>query len=163
MQSHDNDFNDNGNSNGDTTIDDQQMDGPPKPQPKKKKAKKQVSTVTKNKESLNGRLEISQLPDSLYFRLNSIMGETSSANKLLLNNLETKQSDLKLTMNDQFWDESEAEQIELAENDDYDLDMPFMDLPIKIHFHPECTLRQQLLGYKISNTPIEDDEDEDDR
>lgn len=102
-----------------------------------------------------------QMPDSLGFQLNSIMGETSSSNKLLLNLLQTKFSDLKLTMDDQFWDNKTYEQITFSADDNYDInDSEYIELPIKLKIDKQHTLRQQMKGYVISNTPMDDDEDE---
>lgn len=135
-------------------------DGQPKAPVKKKRTRKQVSTVTTNKSTLNSRLELIQMPDSLYFQLNSIMGENSSSNKLLVNLLQTKFSDLKLTMNDQFWDDRQYEPIAFNDDDSYDTnDTEYIELPIKLKADTRHTLRQQMKGYTISNTPIDDDEE----
>ncbi|XP_031637277.1 condensin complex subunit 2 isoform X2 [Contarinia nasturtii] len=136
----------------------------PKIPVKKKRTRKQVSTVTTNKGTLNARLEMIQMPDSLGFQLNSIMGETSSSNKLLLNLLQTKFSDLKLTMDDQFWDSKLYEQITFNENDNYDInDNEYIELPIKLKTDRRHTLRQQMKGYVISNTPMDDDDDDEEQ
>lgn len=136
-------------------------DGEPKAPVKKKRTRKQVSTVTTNKSTLNSRLELIQMPDSLYFQLNSIMGENSSSNKLLVNLLQTKFSDLKLTMNDQFWDDRTYEPITFSDGDNYDTnDTEYIELPIKLNADSRHTLRQQMKGYTISNTPIDDDDEE---
>lgn len=142
----------------DTIFDDR--DGLPKAPVKKKRTRKQVSTVTTNKSTLNSRLDLIQMPDSLYFQLNSIMGETSSSNKLLLNLLQTKFSDLKLTMDDQFWDNRIYEPITFDANNNYDTnDTEYTELPIKLKTDVRHTLRQQMKGYTISNTPMDDDEE----
>lgn len=101
------------------------------------------------------------MPDSLYFKLNSIMGETSSSNKLLLNLLQTKCSDLKLTMDDQFWDAKTYEPITFNSDENYDTnDTEYTELPIKLKTDTRHTLRQQMKGYTISNTPMDDDDEE---
>lgn len=143
-----------------TAPEQQQTDGSKKPATKRKRTRKAVSTVTKNKDTINARLETVQLPDSLYFKLNSIMGETSSSNKLLLNTLETKTSDLRLTMNDQFWDDEEAVPVKFDANDEYDLNKTYTELPVKIVAKANHTLRQQLSGFTISNTVVDDEDDE---
>lgn len=101
------------------------------------------------------------MPDCLLFQLNSIMGETSSSNKLLLNLLQTKFSDLKLTMDDKFWDNKSYEPIEFNPDDDYDAngDIEYVKMPVKWNTSPRLTLRQQMRGYAIANTPMDDDED----
>lgn len=136
-------------------------DGQPKSTTaKKKRTRKPVSTVTTNPKTLNARLDSIQMPDCLYFQLNSIMGETSSSNKLLLNLLQTKFSDLRLTMNDKFWDSKSYEPITFAADDNYDTnDIEYTELPVKLKTDPRLTLRQQMTGYTISNTPLDDDEE----
>lgn len=135
-------------------------DGQPKAPVKKKRSRKPVSTVTTNKSTVNSRLELIQMPDSLYFKLNSIMGETSSSNKLLLNLLHTKFSDLKLTMDDQFWDSKTYDTVTFNADDNYDTsDTEYTELPIKLKIDTRHTLRQQMKGYTISNTPMDDDEE----
>lgn len=87
------------------------------------------------------------------------MGETSSSNKLLLNLLQTKFSDLKLTMDDKFWDSKAYEPIEFNANDDYDSDdIEYVKLPVNWNTSPRLTLRQQMRGYTIANTPMDDED-----
>lgn len=101
------------------------------------------------------------MPDCLNFQLNSIMGETSSSNKLLLNLLQTKRSDLQLTMDDKFWDGEVSESIQFQDFDDYEtFDTGYVELPMKLRAESRLTLRQQMKGYAISNTPMDDDEEE---
>lgn len=135
-------------------------DGPQKAAEKKKKrVRKQLSTVTKNKETLNAKLETIPLPDPLFSKLNSIMGDVSSANRLLLNVLQTKESNLKLTMDDRFWDGTKCEPNEYTEPNEYDWPSEqYIGLPISLNVHQKHHLRQQLSGYLITNTPIDDDE-----
>lgn len=152
--------NDDGDQENDTIAEDNE-NGQPKAPVKKKRTRKPVSTVTTNKSTLNSRLELIQMPDSLYFKLNSIMGETSSSNKLLLNLLQTKCSDLKLTMDDQFWDAKTYEPITFNSDENYDTnDTEYTELPIKLKTDTRHTLRQQMKGYTISNTPMDDDDEE---
>lgn len=140
-----------GNQNGDCGN---------QPKAKKKRVRKLVSTITKNKDTLNGRLELMQTPDALFYKLNSIMGETSSSNKMILNMLDTKHSQLSITMHDPFWESHTYEPIEFDENDNYDdgNEIDCCEYPMKPFIHPKCTLRQQMIGYSITNTPIDDDE-----
>lgn len=145
------------NSNGDGDTTHHQGDGLPKPPPvKKKRAKKAVSTVTKNKETLNARLEISQMADSLYFNLNSIEGESSKSNKLLLSILETKVSDIKLTLNEPFWENKEIEPFDTMADEN---EGPFIALPLTINSNPEHSMRQKLSGHKLLETPISNEDE----
>lgn len=115
-----------------------------------------VSTVTKNKDTLNARLEISQMPDGLYYKLNEIMDESSNSNKMLLSILETKESDVKLTTNDPFWDNKEIEPFdEMAA----EYEGPFTALPLTINSNPRLSIRQQETGYKLLETPILDEDE----
>lgn len=152
--------NNNEDNKDDTNADANNQSNEGKTPAKRKRIRKAVSTVTKNKDTLNARPDLIQMPDALYFKLNSIMGETSSSNKLLLNILETKSSDLRLTMDDQFWDSKDYEPIQFNADDNYDLSEPHTELPLKISSNSKLTLRQQLSGYTISNTPLDDEDDE---
>lgn len=129
------------------------------PKAKRKRVRKAISTVTKNKETLNSRLDINQMPDALYFKLNSIMGDTSSSNKLILNFIETNASDLRLTMNDPFWDRREFDETKFSADNNYDLNEAPTELPLNINASNRFTLRQQLSSYTISNTPLDDDDE----
>lgn len=127
---------------------------------KKKRVRKQVSTVTKNKDTLNGKLDLIPMPDPLFSKLNSIMGDVSSSNRLLLNIVQTKTSDLQLTMDDKFWDNTAYEPIIFNEDDDYDDEgeVQYTELPLQFDTNPALSLRQQMSGYVISNTPMDDEE-----
>lgn len=118
--------------------------------------RKQLSTVTKNKESLNAKLDTIPLPDPLFSKLNSIMGDVSSSNRLLLNILQTDTSSLKLTLDDKFWDGSKREEPEVKEefNEDDISELPCLDI------NSRQKLRQQLSGYMVTNTPIDDDDED---
>lgn len=155
------DDNDDDNHNESNVEHNQNVDGDqPKAPVKKKRMRKQLSTVTKNKDTLNANLDLIQLPDALYYKLNSIMGETSSSNKLLLNTLQTKTSDLSLTMDDKFWDSKTYEPIEFDPNDNYESsETVYTELPLKFNTDPRKTLRQSMSGYIISNTPPNDVEE----
>lgn len=137
-----------------------QGDAQSKPPPvKKKRAKKAVCTVTKNKDTLNARLEISQMPEALNFKLNLILTDScQSANKLLLTNIETKVSDIKLTSNDPFWEIEEIEPFDTM-TDEYE--GPFIALSLTVDSNPRNSMRQHLSGYKLLETPnLDEDEDE---
>lgn len=149
-----NDNSDNGD--GDTTQ--HQGDDQSKPPPvKKKRVKKAVSTVTKNKDTLNVRLDVNQLPDALFYKLNSMEQKAScmNMNTLLLSTLVTKVSNLKLTPNDPFWDN---EQIDTFDTMTDEIDGPFTAMPLKINSIP-YSIRQSLADYKLLETPILDDDE----
>lgn len=99
------------------------------------------------------------MPDALYFKLNSIMGETSSSNTFLFNMIETNASDLRLTMIDPYWDTREFDEVKFSADNNYDLNEAPTELPLKINASNRFTLRQQLSSYTISNTPLDDDDE----
>lgn len=152
----DNDADEEADNGGDISMDGEP--NKPKTPIKKKRTRKQISTITKNKETINGRLDMMQTPDALFYKLNSIMGETSSSNKLILNMLTTRTSDLSVAMGQMFWDNRQYEPIQFNDGDNYDGDeITYSDLPTKPHIPPQSTLRQQMVGYAIINTPIDND------
>lgn len=157
--------NNNTNNNNDTydrhneTNTDENGKQPNASAAKKKHTRKAVSTVTTNKNTLCSRLVVDKMPDCLLFQLNSIMGETSSSNKLLSNLLQTKVSDLKMTLDDKFWDSKSHEPIEFSDHYEvHESDYIHINAEIKWNAFSQLTLRQQLKGYIISNTPMDNDE-----
>lgn len=76
----------------------------PKP---KKRARKNVSTVTKNKESLNARLDTAPLQDPVFGKLNSTVGSINASNRLMHNILPTETAELRLSTNYRFWNDEE--------------------------------------------------------
>lgn len=140
--------------------DDENADGQPKPAAaKKKRVRKQISTITKNKDTLNARLDTIPLPDSLFSKLNTIMGDVSSSNRLLFNILQTRASDMRLIQNNQFWDSTDCAPNIYSETNEYDwTDDEYKTLPVALDIKDNNNLRQQLAGYLITNTPIDDDE-----
>lgn len=91
---------------------------------------------------------------------NSIPGDVSSSNRLLMNIIQTDNSDLKLDLSDMYFDASMQPHCEY--NNDLskvvDDDDGWMDIQL-----PElrgCILRPKLSGYKITNN-TSDDEDSD--
>lgn len=76
----------------------------PKP---KKRARKNVSTVTKNKESLNARLDTAPLQDPVFGKLNSTVGSINASNRLMHNILPTETAELRLSTNYRFWNAEE--------------------------------------------------------
>lgn len=140
--------------------DEENADGQPKPAAaKKKRVRKQLSTITKNKDTLNAALDTIPLPDPLFSKLNTIMGDVSSSNRLLINILQTRTSDMRLIQDHDFWDETDCAPNEYSETNEYDwTDAEFTTLPVPLDIKDNNNLRQQLAGYLITNTPIDDDE-----
>lgn len=133
----------------------------PAPKPKKKRVRRAVCTVTKNKESLNAPLDTIPLPDPLFSKLNSIMGDVSSSNRLLLNILPTDTSSLKLTLEKKYWDASKHPEIAFKDENLYDIpENELIDKPIDWNISTRNQMRQHLCGYTVTNTPIDDEEEE---
>lgn len=131
------------------------------PKTRKKRVRKNVSTITKNKETLNAKLDTIPLPDPLFSKLNSIMGDVTSSNRLLLSILRTSNSSMKLTLDNHYWDSSECEPIEYKEDNTYECtDADLLEQSIQLNIPSKYKIRQQLSGYLITNTPIDDDEEE---
>ncbi|XP_017019320.1 condensin complex subunit 2 [Drosophila kikkawai] len=75
--------------------------------PKPKKQKKNVSTVTKNKDTLNARLDSAPLQDPVFGKLNSTVGSINASNRLMHNILPSLDSELRLRTTYMFWDGDE--------------------------------------------------------
>lgn len=136
------------NNNSGIDMSDHNMEND-QPAPRKKKiARKQISTVTKNKESLNARLDTIAPPEPLFSKLNSIMGDVSSSNRLLLSILQTNLSDLKLSLDGKFWDDTPCEPIDLNKEFDFTFEEEnCIEFPAVLPDMSKLTLRQQQSGY----------------
>ncbi len=127
-----------------------------RPVRKKKRPNRVVSTVTKNKDSINAKLETTTETDAIFAKLNSTVENNNSAKKLLQYVLSSQSSELRLRMNYKLWKCNDAPVNDLNGTDVFD--EPVVELP-DIDWIPKSTdvLRPQLAGYVISNTPAEDD------
>ncbi|XP_016994335.2 condensin complex subunit 2 [Drosophila takahashii] len=76
--------------------------------PKPKRQKKPMSTVTKNKDTLNARLDTAPLQDPVFGKLNSTVGSINASNRLMHNILPSLDSELRLRTTYKFWDSEEA-------------------------------------------------------
>ncbi|KAJ6646730.1 Condensin complex subunit 2, partial [Pseudolycoriella hygida] len=153
--------------NADDSMDQESTNAPEQVQPneddkpvrKKKRTNRVVSTVTKNKDSINAKLETTTETDAIFSKLNSTVENNNSARKLLQYVLSTDTSVLRLRMNYRIWKNKEVPVNDLNGKDA--LDGPIIQLP-EINWNPASTdvVRPQLSGYIISNTPAEDDGNE---
>ncbi|XP_004533908.1 condensin complex subunit 2 [Ceratitis capitata] len=75
-----------------------------KPKSKPKRTRRIVSTITKNKDTLNSRLDTVPLQDPVFGKLNTIVGSINSSNRLMNNILLTTESELRLRTTFRFWD-----------------------------------------------------------
>lgn len=132
----------------------------PKPT-KPKRTRKQVSTVTKNKESLNARLDTVPLTDPVFGKLNSIVGSINSSNRLLNNMLISNDSELRLRLDFAFWDSSVIESIDYTEIFDIsEVPRKPCEKLAEINFE-ELKMRPIHSGYIISDVPEDIDEEAD--
>uniref|UniRef100_A0A6P4EAW0 Condensin complex subunit 2 n=1 Tax=Drosophila rhopaloa TaxID=1041015 RepID=A0A6P4EAW0_DRORH len=76
--------------------------------PNPKRQKKNVSTVTKNKDTLNSRLDTAPLQDPVFGKLNSTVGSINASNRLMHNILPSLDSELRLRTTYRFWDSQES-------------------------------------------------------
>jgi Condensin complex subunit 2 len=75
-----------------------------------RKKSRQVSTIVKNPKALNGKLITNAVSDPFFTKLNTFVGETSRANRMLLNLLPTKRKGQHGFSSDvPFWDSSEQQ------------------------------------------------------
>lgn len=130
-------------------------------QPKKKvKKKRNTSTITKNPESLNARLDTIPLTDPFFAKLNSVIGDTNSSKRLMQNIIPTDDSKLKLRQNMPIWSVKDQKQLNLDEKFDYKDQKNLRNL--KIHLKgfrnkkiANLHLRLGLSNYKLTNEPLE--------
>lgn len=130
---------------------------------KPKRAKKKRSTVTKNKDTLNAKLETVPFTDPFFAKQNSVVGDINSSKRLMQNILSSIHSCLKLHQNGQYWDKSSAQLLDLVDAIE---DINVASLPdeaitvitsliihadMNLHFHPT------LKDYIISDQQIEED------
>ncbi|KAH8289997.1 hypothetical protein KR018_010101 [Drosophila ironensis] len=71
--------------------------------PKPKRQKKNVSTVTKNRDTLNARLDTMPMQDPVFGKLNSTVGSINASNRLMNNILPSVDSELRLRTTYRFW------------------------------------------------------------
>lgn len=134
--------------------------------PKAKKQRKNLSTVTKNKDTLNARLDTVPLQDPVFGKLNSTVGSINSSNRLMNNILLTTDSELRLRTTFLIWDNKQLPQCDYTEEIDLHTeneDLAPCDRLFKIKRPEDIKLRPLHGGYVISDTPEEKDDDEDKR
>ncbi|KAH8352794.1 hypothetical protein KR084_006399 [Drosophila pseudotakahashii] len=73
-----------------------------------RKRQKPMSTVTKNKDTLNARLDAAPLQDPVFGKLNSTVGSINASNRLMHNILPSLDSELRLRTTYKFWDSEES-------------------------------------------------------
>ncbi|XP_016961703.1 condensin complex subunit 2-like [Drosophila biarmipes] len=129
--------------------------------PKPKRQKKPKSTVTKNRDTLNSRLDTASLQDPVFGKLKSTVGSINDPNRLMHNILTSLDSELRLRTTYRFWNSEECTE-EVQDHTTLNADMeqwPAESL-ISTTFmrellpHAESTnLRPLHTGYIISSAP----------
>lgn len=127
------------------------------PQKKQKKKRNLVSTITKNKDTINARLDTVPLQDPVFGKLNSIVGSINSSNRLMNNILLTTESELRLRTTFAVWDAQTLPVCDYTEevplHTDNDAELAACDRLFKISHIDDMQLRPMHGGYVISDTP----------
>ncbi|XP_050095283.1 condensin complex subunit 2 [Anopheles aquasalis] len=130
------------------------------PKTKKKRARKMVSTVTKSKDSINAPLDTIPFTDPFFAKLNSVVGDVNSSSRLMQNIIPTKMADLRLRMNYPFWDAQESLNLDLDCEPEVTIDEADLCTLNVEPIGPNNRLHELRCGYVITDTPAEDDEDD---
>ncbi|KAM7354244.1 non-SMC condensin I complex subunit H [Cochliomyia hominivorax] len=143
------------------------LEGNEKQKPKAKKQRKNLSTVTKNKDTLNARLDTVPLQDPVFGKLNSIVGSINSSNRLMNNILLTTDSELRLRTTFLIWDAQQLPSCDYTEEVDLhtenEAELAPCDRLFKMRRPEDIKLRPLHGGYVISDTPQEKDDDDEKR
>lgn len=142
------------------------------PKAKPKRQRKPKSTITKNKETINGKLDTVPLQDPIFGKLNTIVGSINSSTRLMNNILPTADSELRLRTTFSFWDKSDfptgsnpSEKFNffaaVPENAKAFTHLMPCDRLFRVENLENLQLRSLHTGYIISDTPdpITDDKD----
>ncbi|KAL7037537.1 hypothetical protein ACKWTF_009266 [Chironomus riparius] len=131
-----------------------------KPKQKTTKKRKHVSTVTKNPETLNGRLDTHPLVDPFFAKLNSMVGDINSSQRLMQNIIPTKDSNLKLRQNVKIWDSQEEVDVTLDDDFRYtDENSDIYQINSISGSVANAVLRTELKHYRICDIPMENAEE----
>ncbi|XP_075149522.1 non-SMC condensin I complex subunit H isoform X2 [Haematobia irritans] len=144
-------------------------DGGPAPEKEKQKKQKKkrniISTITKNKDTINARLDTVPLQDPVFGKLNSIVGSINSSNRLMNNILLTTESELRLRTTFPFWNAQSLPVLdyteEVAISTENEGDLAPCDRLFKISRVDDMQLRPLHSGYVISDTPEPSNDDKD--
>lgn len=134
-------------------------------QPKKRQKKKRVtSTITKNPDTLNGRLDTIPLTDPFFAKLNSVIGDTNSSKRLMQNIIPTEDSKLQLRQNTPIWNSKDRANINLEEKINYQEQNDICKLKTTLKGFRNKNIqnlhvRLGLSNYRLSNEPIEREEE----
>ncbi|KAI9586697.1 condensin complex subunit 2 [Glossina fuscipes] len=124
---------------------------------KNKRQRKAACMVTKNKETLNARLDTVPLQDPVFGKLNSVVGSINSSTRLMNNILLTTDSELRLRTTFAIWDKAAlppadyTEEISLQTNNENEF-FP-CDSLFKMQNLENFKLRPLHDGYIITDMP----------
>lgn len=131
-----------------------------------KRRRKLVHTITKNKETINQRLETNCMTEPTFAKLNSIVGDSTSSHRLMNYILPTVQSELLHQTNLPFWNaitKSAGTMEEMAAPDgDILIDKLDVSETVNIEFdsnelNNQIVLRPQQSAYQIIDAPADDE------
>lgn len=114
------------------------------------------ANIAMNPNHLNCTIRSISKADQLNIRTNAMaMAKgTSKIKQYFMNNMQTKSSELKFSMDDKFFNGIPYEPIEFNSNDDYySSDTEYVNLPVKL-ITRRLTLRTKLCGYVLSERPL---------
>lgn len=143
----------------------QEGKGSKSPKEKSKRNKRRhVATVTKNHETLNGKLDSFPLVDPFFAKLNSMVGDINSSKRLMQYILPTVSSNLKLCQNMKVWDNNDHNEVNLNEITNYKIpnqDLTSVKITSAIGKFKNNVLRTGLNNYRICDLPMESAEEVD--
>ena len=137
---------------------------PTQPKTKKARKRKNVSTVTKNPETLNARLDTIPLTDPFFAKLNSVIGDTTSSKRLMQNIIPTEDSKLRLRQNMPNWSSTDQPEVNLDEKKTYNVHDPSIKMiTFRSNVNNVATsfVRLGLSTYRLSKEPMERYDDHD--
>lgn len=121
---------------------------------KKKRPRRQVATVTKNPDTINGKFDTAPTADPIWGKFNSVIGGVNSPNHFLQNILFSEGGGLKMTSNYNYWNKDDPE--EHSEKQDVreiaKLELMNISKFEQVNLN-ECVLRATQSEYKITNAP----------
>lgn len=138
-----------------------------------KRPRKTIHTVTKNKDTINQKLDTHCMSEATFAKLNSVVGDINSSHRLMNYILPTKESELLHLSSTPFWDvkdhvvENAADLMTADEVDDgrgTDLWMDKIDVSQTVNlnfnsldFPRQLLVRPNMSGYRITDTPIDEE------
>lgn len=153
-----------GNDNDDDDNSENPDAAAKEPAPKKlAKRKRAVHTVTKNKDTINAKLDTMCISEPTFAKLNTVIGDINSSQRLMNYILPTHRSELIHQSSTPFWDSINHEKV-IFKNDNLVEDIvnakhTIMSLPGLRSFELDKGLKLRTVesGYRITDTPFEEE------